>query len=202
MILLVTAPATCGIMLLDESVVRLLFQSGQFGAAETSATAYALLMMCPGLVFLAVTMLLTRVYYVIGDVKTPLYTGAISIAVNAVVSWALVDTMGHGALGLANTAAAAVNAVLMWWLLERRLHFSASTGLVRDLLVIAGATVVMGVPIWLDGPWVAAMGDKFHLCLRLVPVIAGGVVIYGGLLALLRASALKSLLAGLKLKKK
>ncbi|MBQ6808190.1 MAG: murein biosynthesis integral membrane protein MurJ [Firmicutes bacterium] len=202
MILLVTVPATCGIMLLDSSVVRLLFESGQFGAAETNATAYALLMMCPGLVFLAITMMLTRVYYALGDVRTPLYTGAVSIAANVAVSWLLVDSMNHGALGLANTVAAAVNALLLWFVLERRLQFSRSTGLGRDLLLIFCATLLMGIPVFLAAPWVAAAGDKLHLLLRLVPVVGGAVLLYAALLLLMGAKALTALLQSLKLKKK
>ncbi len=200
MILLVAIPATCGIMLLDQPVVRLLFQSGEFGAAETGATAYALLMMCPGLIFLAISMLLIRVYYALGDVKTPLYTGAVSILGNLVVSWALVGVLHHGALGLANSVAAAVNALLMWLLLERRLHFSRETGLGRDLLRIVGATAVMCLPVALFASWVAAGPDKMQLLIRLVVVIGGAVAVYVGLLILLKVRALRVLVAGLKKK--
>ena len=202
MILLVAIPATCGIMLLDEPVVRLLFQSGQFGAEETGATAYALLMMCPGLIFLAITMMLTRVYYALGDVRTPLYTGAASIAANVLVSLLLVDGMGHGALGLANTAAAAVNALLMWYILERRLSFAKETGLGRDILAIVLATVVMGILVFLGAPWVAAVADKLHLCLRLLVLVGAALLLYAIMMLLLRAKALAALLSGFKLKKR
>ncbi|MDO4732142.1 MAG: murein biosynthesis integral membrane protein MurJ [Bacillota bacterium] len=202
MILLISIPATCGIMMLDEPVVRLLFQSGQFGAEETASTAYALLTMCPGLVFLAITMLLVRVYYAIGDARTPLYTGAVSIAANVLLSLLLVDPMGHGGLGLANTLAAAVNSLLLWLLLEHRLHFSRSNGLLRDILLFLCASLIMCVPVFFCAPWVAAAGNKLQLLLRLIPVVGGSVILYGGVLLLFRVNSLFALLQSLKLKKK
>lgn len=202
MILMVSVPATCGIMLLDEPVVRLLFQGGEFGAAATASTAQALLMMCPGLIFLAITMLLTRVYYAIGDVRTPLYTGGLSILGNVLVSAVLVDSIGHGALGLANTVAAAINALLLWYLLERKLHFSRETGLRRELLLLLLASLLMSLPVLLAAPWVAAAGTKVQLCIRLAPVIGGAVILYVLLLVLLKSRSLAALLQGLKLKEK
>ena len=202
MILLVVVPATCGLILLDEPLVRLLFQSGQFGQEETSATVYALLTMGPSLIFLAISMMLIRVYHARGDVKTPLYTGLISIAVNVLVSLALLDTMEQGALGLANTIAAAVNALLMWILLEKKVQFSTGNGLIRDILVILVATAVMGLAVGFASPWVEMAVDKGALLLRITLLVCGAVLLYGGMLLLMRARALQVLLEGLQLKKK
>lgn len=202
MILLVVVPATCGLLLLGEPLVRLLFQSGQFGQTETQETVYALLTMGPSLVFLALSMMLIRVYHARGDVKTPLYTGLVSIFVNVVVSLALLGKMEQGALGLANTLAAAVNALLMWWLLDRKLRFTAEDGLFRDIGVILAATIVMGLGVGFAVPWVEAALEKGVLLLRIALLVCGAVLLYGGMLILLRAQALQLLLQGLHIKKR
>jgi putative peptidoglycan lipid II flippase len=75
-------------------------------------------------------MVITRAYYALRDVNTPLYMGLFSIVVNIIASVLLVKNMGHSGLALANTLAAAFNTVAMYIFLRKHLP----NLLVKDLL--------------------------------------------------------------------
>ena len=72
---------------------------------------------------MAMIMVITRAYYALGDVRTPLYLGLLSILVNVVVSMALMPVLAHSGLALANSLAAVFNALAMYVLLKR--HFAS-----------------------------------------------------------------------------
>jgi putative peptidoglycan lipid II flippase len=122
MVLLVTMPAAAGLMALDTPIVRLLFERGAFDSLATRMTAGALFYFSAGMFAMAVNMVLTRAYYALGDVRTPLYTGLLSILVNIIASILLIRPLGHSGLALANTVAAVFSAVSMYLLLK--LHLS------------------------------------------------------------------------------
>ena len=64
MVLLIAIPSAIGLMLLDQQRSSpLLFERGNFTAADTLMTAQCLTPMAPGLIFIAVNMLLMRVYF-------------------------------------------------------------------------------------------------------------------------------------------
>ena len=189
MILLLAVPSSLGLMLMDRQIVSLLFESGSFGAGETAITASALFAMCPGLVFLAISMLLIRVCYAVDDVRTPLITGAISIFVNVAASFLLVGPFTHTGLAWANSIAAAVNALLMAVILARKLPF-LDRYLGRNLAVTGASCLCMAVVVLLLAALLPAPADKFSLLLMMLIVVAAAVLVYFLLLKLLRAEAL------------
>jgi putative peptidoglycan lipid II flippase len=130
MVLLITLPAAAGLMALKTPIVKLLFERGAFDATATKMTADALFYFCVGMFAMAANMVITRAYYALRDVNTPLYMGLFSIVVNIIASVLLVKNMGHSGLALANTLAAAFNTVAMYIFLRKHLP----NLLVKDLL--------------------------------------------------------------------
>lgn len=197
MCLLIVVPSALGLMLLDAPIVRLLFEHGSFTAADTQVTAEALFAMCPGLPFLAVSMLLMRVCYAMGDVKTPLLTGGVSILVNILVSLALVRGSAHIGLSWANSAAAAANALLMAALLSRRLRF-ADAYLRRNLgLAVAGGAAMSLALLATRGLWPQPIGRTGQLGLILA-LMAGAAAVYFLTLRLGRCEALRDISRALR----
>ncbi|MDO4581144.1 MAG: murein biosynthesis integral membrane protein MurJ [Bacillota bacterium] len=195
MIALVAIPAALGLMILDTPIIRLLFERGSFDAADTVITAQALLTLAPGLVFLAASMLLIRVYYALSDVKTPMLTGAVSIAANTIASLLLVGPMGLGGLGLANTLAAAVNTLLLWYFLQKRLDFCSrgAESLYRELGKTLAASLLMAVPVAAAQALLPHVSYKYDLTAQLLGLIAAAVLIYVLILLLLKSATLKTI---------
>lgn len=199
LILLIALPSMLGLMLLDQQIVSLLFESGQFTAAASHDTAQALLMTAPGLPFLGISMLLMRVYYALDDVKTPLLTGSVSIAVNVAASLLLVGPLTHAGLALANSLAALVNALLLLLLLRRRLPYTAY--LRRTLIVSLPACALLTLTVGLGARWLPAAAGRLELGIEVLALIALGAGAYFLTLWLLKAEALRDVLQGLKRKR-
>lgn len=202
MIVLIALPCTLGLMLLARPIIQLLFEGGLFTAADTLNTSLTLIMMSPCVLFLGVSMLLIRVYYALGDVKTPLLTGAVSIAVNVLASLLALRWFGDAAgLGFANSLAAVANAGLLWLMLRQRIRFAEAV-LARELKVIVLAALVMALLTRLLTPIIVVDQGKLLLAVTLLAVIAAAVISFFALLALLRSQSLKELRQALKGRKK
>lgn len=195
MISLLTVPATVGLLLLDQPIVELLFQRGSFDAKATRMTADALAAMGPAMIFLGASMLMLRVFYASGQVKTPLWVGCVSIAVNVLVSLVLIGPLGHVGLAWANSAAAAVNAGLLAFLLQRRLGYIDSY-LRRSLGQVVAATLVMGLVL----AAVLRLLPLASLLLRVAAAIAAAVAVYFTALRLCRCQLLSDTWRDLRLK--
>lgn len=202
LVLLVTLPASAGLMALKIPIVSLLFERGAFDAAATRMTAGALFYFCLGMFAMSLTMVLTRAYYALGDVRTPLFLGLVSLVVNVLASIALTPALGHNGLALANSLASIFLALAMFALLRRHLP-RLYTG---EILVSAGKSLVASVLTAL-----AALGvyrylaldlfkiqDTRILLLEVLAAMSLGVIVYGLAILLLREKETLVLLQGFK----
>jgi putative peptidoglycan lipid II flippase len=142
-------------------------------------------------------MLLIRVYYAIHDVRTPLITGLISIGVNIIFSFILIGFMDHGGLSLANTIAAAVNALLLFYFLNKRLNLLAGDYLKSGLVQTIFATSAMCVPVYLGKVFWPHMSSKSGLALEILALICAAVAVYFLVLKLMHSETLKDINKGL-----
>ncbi len=190
LVLLVTLPAAAGLMALKTPIVKLLFERGAFDAVATTMTADALFYFCLGMFAVSANMVITRAYYALGDVKTPLYLGFLSIVVNIVASIALLPYMQHDGLALANTLAAAFNAFAMYALLKKHLPRLFISDLCRTVIKslvgsILTAVVALLLYRYLDSTLWAAQNIRFLLVKVMCSVVAG-ILVYGISLLVLR----------------
>ena len=161
---LIIIPAAVALGVLARPTVVLLFQRGAFDAAATAMTATALGCYAVGLAGQAGVVVLTRAFYALEDMRTPVYVTAVAVTLNLVLSLALIHPLRLGGLALANSLGALANTGLLLWLLDRRLAGVGSTlpGFLRRVLLAAAAqgtvsyVLAKGVPTG-PGPWGAAV---------------------------------------------
>jgi len=182
LVLLITLPAAAGLMALKTPIVKLLFERGAFDQVATQMTAEALFYFCLGMFAMAMIMVITRAYYALGDVRTPLCLGLLSIAVNVVASIALMPSLGHSGLALANTLAAVFNALAMYLLLRKHLSCLYVRDLARSVLKALGGSLLTAVTAlalysYLSSSVFLGAGMKV-LLLKVVLSVVMGVVVY------------------------
>src|SRR5690625_1250750 len=172
-ILFVTVPSAVGLVALREPIVRLLFEVGEFGPEDTTATAYGLLFFAIGVFAVSSVQVLTRAYYSMQDTITPVKIGAIAVLTNGGLSLILLRTtnLGHGGLALAFSVAAVLQMTLQFALLRRkldgRLPWSAIAGTFGKSLA---AAVVMFPVASFAGEWIGQRVDLALLSGRLIQV--------------------------------
>lgn len=178
--LYIALPATVGLVLLGEPIVRVLFERGRFGPADTLATTQALVGYAVGLVGFSASRIAAQAFYAVGEAGIAVKLGLLSVAANVLAALALMRPLGHGGLALASSIGAYVNVALLLWIARRRFGGLGGRELCRSVL----RTVLTSVPLavwcglcrwawpsatarWLDAVWLAL-------------AVAGGALIFWG----------------------
>ena len=124
--ILVTLPAACGLIVLGDDVVRVLFQGGHFAEDDAWQTVLTSSCLVAGLPFIGLAQLYARAFYAVGDAGTPARLAAWLVVVNACLNLLLVLTTGLGAAAL--TLASSLSSLANAALLARRFHRHAAPG--------------------------------------------------------------------------
>jgi putative peptidoglycan lipid II flippase len=148
MMLTLNVPATIGLIVLAHPIVALLFERGQFTAADTAATAGALMAYAVGLTGYTVVKIASPTFYALGQSRTPVLVSVLSVLTNAALNLWLVQLYGYRGLALGTSITALLNAGLLLVLLRRRLGGLGMPHLTSVLARVAAAGVVMGSVAW------------------------------------------------------
>jgi putative peptidoglycan lipid II flippase len=138
-------PASLGLMIMAQPIVRTLFQRGEFTAYSTSITSSALFFYTFGLFAYAGIKILVSTYYSMGDTKTPVKTASISLVVNLVLNLILMWPLKIGGLALATSIAATCNFVMLYIILSRRIGDIGTSRILSSVGRICFATVGMSI---------------------------------------------------------
>ena len=137
-VILLSLPATIGLIMLREPVVAALFQRGEFTETSTEMVSWALLWFTAGLVGHSLVEILSRAFYAVHDTKTPVIIGTVAMGLNALFSFTFawifsqVGWMPHGGLALANSLAVSAEVLVLLLILRRRLNGSRATTFKRS----------------------------------------------------------------------
>ncbi len=205
MVLVLIVPLLVGLGLLAEPTVRVLFERGQFTAADTAQVESALHVYLVGAFFAALDFPLIYAFYARNNTLLPALVGLLSVLVYAVVALVLLEGLGFLGLVWADTAKQCAHAVIMLALLYWKLESVSRRGRsdqaedesdfrpnryfgpnVRSAAAVVGAAAAMGlVMAWLLsllGP--VGTPSLPNDILRIVVGGGGGALAYAGALLL------------------
>jgi putative peptidoglycan lipid II flippase len=174
-------PATLGLMVLSEAIVRLLFEHGAFTAADSAATARALMWLTLALPAHVLVKALSPAFFAREDTVTPL----LATLKGVVLAIAAAFLLGHwyGADGIA--AAIALGAWSIALGLVRRgaetFGFSIDAEARRRLPRIVVAALAMGALLWIATRYLPGLASGAHGLVQavlLMIVIAAGIAAY------------------------
>ena len=172
-------PMMFGLMILSEPVVRLVYERGDFGTFATKTTARALFFFSLGMVGFGIQNILSRVFYAKQDGKTPFYSGLISIAVNIILCFLLVEKMDVGGLAFASAISSVVSAVFLLIPLYFQHKTLFSKKMIKDLLKMIFSAGVMAIAAVICKNGLLAMeigGFLENIIVVAVTAAVGGVV--------------------------
>jgi putative peptidoglycan lipid II flippase len=191
LVVVLLAPATIGLWVLAEPIIRLLFQHGSFSPADTVMTARALRFYLFGLPFAGVDFLLNYTYYARQNTRTPAAVGVISIGFYFVTALLLKDgPLGFLGLVLADSVKQAAHATIMAVLLVRGVGRLHQQRVWRTFGLSALAAILMGAVIFGLVKLIEALVGGGLLGELLTVGLAGGVggMAYLAALRLLRVN--------------
>ena len=186
LVLLLMLPATVGLMVLSEPLVRLLFERGRFGEVETARTALVFLAYAPQLPFTALDQLFIVAFYARKDTRTPVLVGVATVGLYLVSALLLIGPLDVAGLALANAIQNSAHGLILLALLERAGMGVLTPALGRFLVSVVLASTAMGAALWLAAGVVIPVGGASG------PLIAA-LLVLGGLAAVVYVAALEVL---------
>ena len=191
-------PATVGLIVLSQPIVRVIFERRAFLPSDTAATAAALQFYALGLLGYSIVRIASPTFYALGDSRTPVVISVASVVVNAVLNIVLARVLGYRGLALGTSIAALFNAAGLLWLLHARLNGLDDRRVLSSLARIVIASLVMGMAALaandLLETWMA--GDTFvQQAARLLLTIISALLVLGISAHLLRIREFREALA-------
>ncbi|SDW17724.1 murein biosynthesis integral membrane protein MurJ [Tepidimicrobium xylanilyticum] len=198
-ILIITVPATMGIIVLSEPIVRIFFQRGAFDSNATIMTSQAFIFYSLGLVGASLRLMLNRVFYAFHDTKTPMLNGAFAVGLNIILNLILIRFMAHSGLALATSISATFTTLLLFLSLRRKIGPIGLRNYLKCFLKVLFASIVMGILVYfiyfgLTANLISSTIGEFVI---LIMSIGIGASIYFILCSILRVKEVRLLFKGL-----
>lgn len=106
------------------SLVSIIFTRGAFTDFAASQTSSILLFLLLNIFFISIREFIIRYYYVSGRTLPPMYSGIISVTINIILSFILVNKYGVSGLSLANLLATVIGVIFLLSFPDIRKKFS------------------------------------------------------------------------------
>jgi len=192
LVFLMTLPSACGLIVLGEPIIRLIYERGKFDAAATSMTAVALAGYSIGLTGYAAIKILSPAFYALDNAKTPMVIAVVSIGVNFVGSYFLRELLsgygvtpetphgyGHVGVALATSLVALVNFFALALILRKRIGRLNGRAIAASFLKIALASALLSLVCYISYHILLSTFGMATLLLRFVetfvPIALGGI---------------------------
>ncbi len=192
MVFCLTIPASIGLVLLAEPIIRMIFQYGSFDPYTTQKTSEALRYYALGLFAYAAMKIMVPVFYALDDTRYPVIGSFITMVCNVLIITFTIGSLHHKALALSISGALIVNFLFLSLALYRKMAgYSLAyigRGLAKVLLASSGMAVWLLVLLGLFGDMMRH-GVVANI-LGVLAAIASGALLYGGLLYVLRLEEL------------
>lgn len=186
-------PATVGILIFAEPIIRLLFERGAFDESAVVLTTGTLFFYAIGMVGYGLREIYSRAFYALKDTRTPMINGVIAMVINIVLNFILVGYMGINGLALATSIAAIITTVLLIASLQRKMGNIISFHLILTFGKIVLASISMAAVSYVSFNHLQnAIGLSLLLSLTLAVTI--GILIYGVAVIVLRVKEVLDLL--------
>lgn len=194
LVFLMTLPAACGLVILGEPIIRLLYShGGAFKESDVPMTAWALGGYTIGLTGYAAIKILSPAFYALDDAKTPMIIAIASIAVNFIACYYLRDLLsgygvtpesphglGHVGVALATSCVALVNFFALALMMRKRIKRLNGRDIFASFMKIAVASAVMSAACYFSYSYLhnyfAAKTFMTKLVEAFVPIGIGGLV--------------------------
>ena len=175
MMLFITIPAMVGLIILRVPILNLILQRGDFTYHTTLMTAQALLYYSFSLWAYGGIQVLSRAFYALDEVKTPVTIAIVALMINTLLGFILMSPLLHAGLALAMSIAAIVNVSLLALFFRRK----ASGFRLRNLAASVSKTALASIPVALVAifiergyGWTESGGYTVK-----IPLLGGGIIV-------------------------
>lgn len=154
---IISIPMLVIMMFYTESLIRLVFEHGNFKSASTVLVTQALIFQAFQMVPYFARDSLTRVFYAFHDSKTPLIVGGVAIGIKAILNALLIGPFDVGGVTFATTLITLINMTLLAFLSKRHIKDLGFKEMALPFLYLVSAGAVMAASMRVFEQAIAAL---------------------------------------------
>lgn len=180
MVFSLTIPATAGLIILANPIIRLIFEHGAFTSLATLRTAEALVYYSFGLFAYSAIKIMVPVFYALGSTRYPVIGSFLAVGANILIITLTIDAFQHKAIAFSTSCAMGINFLFLGSVLYKKLSGFSLKYLATGILKILIATGIMSAVLLptknLLSAWLA--GPLPMQCIGLLILITSGSLFY------------------------
>jgi putative peptidoglycan lipid II flippase len=181
MLIFITVPSAVGLIVLKDSLIRLIYEHGIFSRVATNMTASALLYYSIGLFAYACVRLITMSFYALKDTKTPVKIGVYIVFINIALDLILIRYLAHSGLALATSVAAILNLIILLKVLQDKIGDMELKSQTSFLIKIIISSIFLGIICVLVSNYLGSvldLNDKYNQIIQVTASILSGGLVY------------------------
>ena len=179
--LMIIIPSSIGLMVLNKSIIRLIYEHGLFTKTASIMTADALLYYSIGLFAFTSVKLITMASYAMKDSKSPVKIGVYIVIINIILDLILVKYLAHSGLALATSIASVLNMVLLIKMIQKKVGIFEIKKYLIFIEKIIFSAILLGISCYAINHYLGNLLDlnyKTGQFLQVTASIFGGSAIY------------------------
>ncbi len=178
-VLFVGVPAGIGLMIVREPLTTVILQGGNFDMQDTDRVSFVLLGYAASVWAYALVQVLTRAFYARDEVMTPVRIAVAMVGLNLLLNLTLIWTpLREAGLAWSTSICAAIQAVVMLWILQRRGLSLRSDGVPRAVMQIVVLTAIMALSVWAADRMLGDSTEWWPSLIKLLVLISIGGAVY------------------------
>jgi putative peptidoglycan lipid II flippase len=147
--LLLSIPASIGLILASEEIVNALFGYGSFSTSDVKKTAEALKYFGYGVPAFALVKILSNFFFARDNTKIPFYISTVMVVINIFISTTLFSIFGFIIIPIATSFATWIGVLLYVYLLNKKKSLLLNIQLLPNFLKILTSTIIMSFTLLL-----------------------------------------------------
>lgn len=182
-------PLSATMLPLATPIVRVVYERGAFGATDSAIVAAVLGVSAVGMGVYLGRDVMVRVFYALGDAKTPFRISIATIAVNAGLDWLLVPRFGAPGIVLATVGVNAIAFVTLLAILNQRVSGFRWVTWIPPLAGLGFASVIAGGACWGTLQVMERSWGTMGLAIVIAQIVIAGLVgvgVFGAIALALR----------------
>lgn len=196
---LLVSPMIVGILLFSTQIVTFVFKRGEFGEKAVIDVSSVLFFYSIGLLAIGFQNIIVKVFYSLGDTKSPVIISALGVLLNLLLNLILIRYLGLGGLALGTSLAAIAVTVLLFIKLRKKIGAFGMRETSLTFLKIIFASLLMGLVSKLSYLLLQSyLGENISF----VGAVITGACVYFILLYLLKVKEVSELIEAFKRKGK
>lgn len=194
----ITLPFALWFVMIPEAFVGLVYQHGEFTAANTAVVAPALAMFSLGMAFANGNIILNRGFQSLQRPWLPMWVSVFNLGLNALLDWLVYEPWGVAGITLVTAIVATWNFLALVFLMRRQIHGMAGRSICIALAKMAVASAALaglsyGLWVLLRGWFDEGLAVQFAIVLLIVLVSGAAYLAVAKLLGIEEMDLLRSM---------